>query len=358
VERKPEDRWQSARDIQWILEEIKSTPEPAATTAVVPEKALWRLPKAAAVAFPLLALLVAAGAWWWLTDRAPEIPEWKVRPLTAYAGLESMPALSPDGKQVAFVWNGDGGDNLDIYVKPIGDETLPLRITSDPAADSSPAWSPDGYRLAFQRRTSETLSVVIASSHGGGERVIVALPVGRAQDPYSTLAWSPDGRYLAVAAGPILRVSVDTREVKELTLGLPASQYDAMPSYAPDGSALAFARGAYAAVRRLFVQRLDKEGNPSEEPAPISAVSQGLMGIAWWPERRSLITSMGSPEGFTEAVQVRFREKLRTGSTGWYGRVLPELRSCSVAGSHISADGWTSTSFGSRFERRRRYPRR
>ena len=201
VERKPEDRWQSARDIQWILEEIKSTPEPAATTAVVPEKALWRLPKAAAVAFPLLALLVAAGAWWWLTDRAPEIPEWKVRPLTAYAGLESMPALSPDGKQVAFVWNGDGGDNLDIYVKPIGDETLPLRITSDPAADSSPAWSPDGYRLAFQRRTSETLSVVIASSHGGGERVIVALPVGRAQDPYSTLAWSPDGRYLAVATG-------------------------------------------------------------------------------------------------------------------------------------------------------------
>ena len=131
-----------------------------------------------------------------------------------------------------------------------------------------------------------------------------------------------------------------------------------MPSYAPDGSALAFARGAYAAVRRLFVQRLDKEGNPSEEPAPISAVSQGLMGIAWWPERRSLITSMGSPEGFTEAVQVPL-----SGETAhwfhWMVRPCPtRVTILFIAGSHISADGWTSTSFGGRFERRRRYPRR
>ena len=155
LEKKPEDRWQSARDIQWVLEHIRSMQErPDAALSARPEKASWTVPRAAAIALPLLMLFLGAGLWWWLKTRLPEIPEWRVRPLTAYAGLESMPALSPDGKLVAFVWNGDDGKNFDIYVKPIGDETPPLRITSNPAEDTSPCWSPSGDKLAFLRKTS------------------------------------------------------------------------------------------------------------------------------------------------------------------------------------------------------------
>ena len=305
LEKKPEDRWQSTRDIQWVLEEIRSTQEtPAAAEPARPGKASWRVPRAAAISLPLLMLLLGAGLWWWLKTRLPDIPEWRVRPLTAYAGLESMPALSPDGKLVAFVWNGDEGKNFDIYVKPIGDETLPLRITSNSADDSSPCWSPSGDRLAFLRKTGDGVNVVIASSHGGGERVITSLAASRNTDLESKLSWSPDGRFLAVASGPILRVNVETREVKELTGKVPASQYDSMPTYAQDGSALAFARGPYAASRRLHLQKLDRDGEPSGEPTPLSSVSQGLVGFAWWPERKSLITSIGHPDSFLEAVWI------------------------------------------------------
>ena len=77
-------------------------------------------------------------------------PPMRVSRLTSYPGLETEPALSPDGKMVAFVWNGENQDNRDIYVKLI-DEGVPVELTRDPADDRSPTWSPDGKHIAFQR---------------------------------------------------------------------------------------------------------------------------------------------------------------------------------------------------------------
>ncbi len=306
LEKKPEDRWQSTRDIQWVLQELLDAPESVLSepSGQLLSSKSSTISKLALMAVSVLPLLLAGGAWWWLKVRPPDVSEWRVRPLTAYSGLESMPALSPDGKLVAFVWNGDAGDNFDIYVKPIGDETLPLRITTDPAPDSSPAWSPDGNKLALLRRTGNEARVIVASSHGGGERVIAAIPESSILDTDSTMSWSPDGRFLAFAARNILRVNVETREVKPLTAKLPPSQYDSMPVYAPNGTALAFVRGPYAASRRLYVQKVDRDGNANGDATPVTEVSQGLVGIAWWPERNSLITCIGYPEGMMEAIRV------------------------------------------------------
>src|SRR5262245_13874676 len=41
----------------------------------------------------------------------------KIIPFTSFPGQKSEPAFSPDGNQIAFVWDGGGGNNLDIYVK-------------------------------------------------------------------------------------------------------------------------------------------------------------------------------------------------------------------------------------------------
>jgi len=56
-------------------------------------------------------------------------------------------SLSPDGRQVAFSWNGESG-RRHIYVALSGEER-PLRLTQDPADDGFPAWSPDGKQLLF-----------------------------------------------------------------------------------------------------------------------------------------------------------------------------------------------------------------
>ena len=42
---------------------------------------------------------------------------------------KSTPAFSPDGNQLAFAWDGENGDNFDIYVQLIGSGSPPLRLT-------------------------------------------------------------------------------------------------------------------------------------------------------------------------------------------------------------------------------------
>ena len=55
------------------------------------------------------------------------------------------PTFSPDGKQVAFSWDGEKGDNEDLYVVMVGADN-PLPITGS-CADVSAAWKPDGSQL-------------------------------------------------------------------------------------------------------------------------------------------------------------------------------------------------------------------
>jgi len=51
--------------------------------------------------------------------------------LTTLAGTEDWPAFSPDGQQVAFAWDGDKRDNVDIYVTLVGSTNV-RRLTMDP----------------------------------------------------------------------------------------------------------------------------------------------------------------------------------------------------------------------------------
>ena len=56
-----------------------------------------------------------AGLRWRNAAPAPARPV----PITRFQGLEVDPAISPDGKLVAFAWDGGSGDNFDIYVQSI-----------------------------------------------------------------------------------------------------------------------------------------------------------------------------------------------------------------------------------------------
>ena len=77
---------------------------------------------------------------------------------TSYPGYAGAPSFSPDGNSIAFVWNGEHGENLDIYVKLV-DAGSPLRLTSDPAPDDDPAWSSDGRYIAFSRSVHDRVSI-------------------------------------------------------------------------------------------------------------------------------------------------------------------------------------------------------
>jgi Tol biopolymer transport system component/DNA-binding winged helix-turn-helix (wHTH) protein len=174
-------------------------------------------------------------------------PELRIVPVTSFPGSERQPAFSPDGNQVAFVWDGEREDNPDIYVKLV-DVGAPLRLTTNPASDVNPVWSPDGRHITFVRAGAEGSGIYLVPALGGPER-----KVGEAwpQRPLNSLSlsFSPDGKSLAVAdkaaaAEPfsIFLLSVETGERRRLTSPPAGSEGDNSPAFSPDGKSLAFAR--------------------------------------------------------------------------------------------------------------------
>src|SRR5207249_3573856 len=79
-------------------------------------------------------------------------------PLASSPGQQITPAFSPDGKQVAFAWDGEKGDNFDIYVKLVS-AGEPLRLTSNPASELWPTWSPDSGHIAFCREVANHIEI-------------------------------------------------------------------------------------------------------------------------------------------------------------------------------------------------------
>ena len=194
------------------------------------------------------ALVAIAAVALRLIPRDPVPPPLSM-PLTAFQGSELDPALSPDGRNVAFAWNGEREDNFDIYVLLIGSVT-PRRLTRNAADDLHPAWSPDGQTIAFLRRLGDNLAaLMLVPSTGGPEHRIAEVRNDEMRrSRLASLAWSPDGKWLAVShreQGPahegIYLFSL-TGEKRQLTSPPENAFGDHMPSFAPDGRKLAFCR--------------------------------------------------------------------------------------------------------------------
>ena len=100
------------------------------------------------------------------------------------------------------MWDGGDLENHDIYLQHVDGATPPLRLTADPAADSSPCWSPDGRQIAFLRLRDDKTDVMIVSALGGAERRVAR--IDRQDFPISGMLlptkidWSPDGRFIAL----------------------------------------------------------------------------------------------------------------------------------------------------------------
>jgi eukaryotic-like serine/threonine-protein kinase len=167
LRKEPERRLQSMLDVKLELEQIKeeSVSGRAAAVPARSKRRLWRVAGLAGL------LAMAAGAW--LLLRPPPPPP-RVVPVTSMRGFEAFPSLSPDGEQVAFVWQGEKLDNFDIYIKMIGSPEM-RRLTTDPENDGGPSWSPDGRQIAFVH-WPQASTIRLVSPLGGPERKLGVRP--------------------------------------------------------------------------------------------------------------------------------------------------------------------------------------
>ena len=148
-------------------------------------------------------------------------------PLTTLPGQEISPSFSPDGSQVAFGWDGEtNGAGFDLYVKVIGTDK-PLRLTNHPAPWLGVAWSPDGRNIAVHRLTTEDQGIFLVPALGGPERKLASTNDSLDWFPYAAISWSPDGKQLAFVdevplvgySTKLFLLSLDTLERKQMDTG-------------------------------------------------------------------------------------------------------------------------------------------
>jgi len=266
------------------------------------------------IAWITAAVLPVVGLGLWLTLERVPLPLPRVVPLTTFTGIETHPAFSPDGKHVAFTWDGEKGDNYDIYVKMVGNVTA-LRLTSDPAADGFPAWSPDGRQIAFVSARGGG-GIYLVSPDGGPERKVSDLPTD------SRPSWTADGKHLLVAKrynqthpevgdGALLLVPVESEGAPRQVLAPPRGSWYRDPAFAPDGRSLAFAccTGTQDGSRcSLQVAAIQARLVPSGKPRQITEQSWLIFGLAWMPDGSSLLYAGGIMEPSPHLWRVNVRD--------------------------------------------------
>lgn len=234
-----------------------------------------------AVAFvSLIAMAVIAGR----ALRRPADTPAQLLPLVSYPGPEGPPALSPDGKLVAFAWSEQNSAPTDIYVKAVTSEAL-RRLTETTDSESSPAWSPDGQSIAFVR---DGRGVFTQSQLGGAERQVSAsgTHVAWAGDSNSVLVRDREGD-----AGPfgIYQVSLDTLERRRLTQA-PFGAGDWRFEVSPDGRILAFIRYEREGIADLYTVPMT-----GGTPRRLSNWNAALTGLSWTADGREIVYSVEGP---------------------------------------------------------------
>ena len=285
----PERRFQHMSDARVALLELKEDTD-SGKLAPAPPPVRRRRRRLLRAATALAALLAACWAWYFL--RPKPAASLKVVPVTSFSGIERYPALSPDGKQIAFSWNGEKEDNFDIYVKLV-DAGTPLRLTTHPASDFHPVWSPDGRFIGFTRSGADRGYFMIPAL-GGPERKLADISKFPPRGPTPAMNWTPDGKSVVIvdtssAPAYLALLSLDTGEQRKLVSPEANSYGDHQPVSSPDGRWLAFVRVQGTAVSDLY--RIAYPPGSAGE-AQLQRVTFGnwwVGGIAWTPDSREII---------------------------------------------------------------------
>ena len=144
LEKNPEQRFQSVRDLAFHLEPVSPDSEPSAAVSPAFRKTKT-LPLGWVIA--CLAILAAAGGAWWYRGRLqPDHRNVSFLRLTDFAGVEESPAFSPDGRSVAFVSDSTGSRQIWIRLLAGGP---PLQITHDAGDHLEPRWSQDSAAVIY-----------------------------------------------------------------------------------------------------------------------------------------------------------------------------------------------------------------
>jgi len=191
------------------------------------------------ISTPTGRLIVSAesGDTWTLFTADPHQHAWQK--LAANYAPARDPAISPDGKTLAFRTKRDGTWN--IYTLPTDGSGSATRLTRGMIYSGAPVWSPDGTRIAFEAYARGDLDIWVMNANG-------TQPINLTENEKThdfAPAWSPDGKWIAFTSWrtgtkQIFIVAADCKTACQV-INLSQNKFDDhSPAWSPDGTKLAF----------------------------------------------------------------------------------------------------------------------
>ncbi len=285
LEKRPDARFQSASDLAFALKGVASSDAFADRTARVVTPAIERVPPR--VPHPVLLLMVAlsAGAigFYWATRgarRSSTQPVAVAHRLTELAGLEEAPAISPDGKAVAFTATLRG--RRQIFVRLIAGGAA-LQISSGDVDHVSPRWSPDSSTLAYfsPARSDEPQGTLWeVSALGGAPRrlgsAVSGADISRVNDRLAYFRLEGARVELVTSA----RDGSDAQTVAQFEPALYL-----LPRWSPDARRIAYLKGDGV---RFDVFAMPAAGGEVQQ---LTQDHTPIGGLAWLPDNGGIIYS-------------------------------------------------------------------
>ena len=196
------------------------------------------------------------------------------------------PALSPDGRALAFVRLRSLGIG-DIYVVSLSGAIKPAaeprRVTTDAADLSAPSWTPDGRELIFSSDRGGRRELWRINASGSAKPVRVAGIGENASD----IAISPSGRRLVYGRvsnyGTLWKVPIETGRGGEPVRVTATTARVTFPHFSPDGKRIAYQSGR-SGVNEIWL--CDADGSNSVQ---LTGFGKGASGSPRWsPDGRTI----------------------------------------------------------------------
>jgi TolB protein len=192
----------------------------------------------------------------------------------------SGPALSPDGKRIAFFLAYGSEKRVDgdmwievgaiavMNVDGTGVRQLTQLAKPTSSEDIQPFWSPDGKRIGFVRLNSTAQprgrqAIFVMNPDGTGVRRVTPWQMQAGDHP----DWSPDGKWIVFrspdpggfAGTDLFRVRPDGSGLRQLTNTKPDVEV-LSASFSPDGSSIVYAMTGRGGLPDLYSMRIDGKG--------------------------------------------------------------------------------------------------
>jgi TolB protein len=188
----------------------------------------------------------------------------RITPLTRNPSQDLSPAVSPDGKRIAYASSSVEGHLQIAVLNADGSGTKALTRCTLPActADGSPAWSRDGSRIAFGRlMPNGRFQVRVMGADGSDQRSLFEdrFTGSSSTDVVASPTWSPDGKRIAFEKDhKVYVMGADGSGVRNLTGTGSASDF--APAWSPDGRHIAFMSNRSGGHFKIYEMNPDGSG--------------------------------------------------------------------------------------------------